>query len=82
MRLKNISRKKFSLILGDVLCDSDKVFDTVDVDHELSNSNDAYFEITSIVLRNSFLFINICQEDVISFVIPLFLFDSILSCEF
>ena len=47
VRLKNISRKKFSLILGDVLCDSDKVFDTVDVDHELSNSNDAYFEIVA-----------------------------------
>ena len=44
---KNISRKKFSLIPGDVLCDPDDVFDIVDVDDELSMCKDIYLELVA-----------------------------------
>ena len=42
-RSRNISRKMFSLVPGDVLCDPDEVFEVfVDIDSDLSLSKDAY----------------------------------------
>ena len=41
-RSRNISRKMFSLVSGDVLCDSDEIFEIfVDIDSDLSMSKDA-----------------------------------------
>ena len=46
-RLKNIARKKFTLVPGDVVCKPDKVFDFVDVEDDLSMCKDAYLELMS-----------------------------------
>ena len=45
-RSRNISRKMFSLIPGDVLCDADEVFEVfVDIDRDLSMTKDAYLTL-------------------------------------
>ena len=47
-RSKNISRKMFSLVLGDVLCDPDEVFEIfVDIDGNLSMLKDAYLALVA-----------------------------------
>ena len=47
-RSKNISRKMFSLVLGDVLCDPDEVFEIfVDIDDNLSMLKDAYLALVA-----------------------------------
>ena len=45
----NMSLKKFSIVTGDVLCNSEKVFEVfVDIDHDnLSMAKDAYLEVVS-----------------------------------
>ena len=45
-RSRNISRKKFSLVPGDVLCDPNEVFEVfADTDSNLSMSKDAYLAL-------------------------------------
>ena len=46
-RSKNIPRKKFNLVPGDVVCEPDKVLDFVDVEGDLSMCKDAYLELIS-----------------------------------
>ena len=46
-RSKNIARKKFTLLPGDVVCEPDEVFDFVDVDYDLTICKDAYLELIS-----------------------------------
>ena len=44
-RSKNIARKKFTLVPGDVICELDKVFDFVDVEDSLSMCKDVLVNI-------------------------------------
>ena len=44
-RSKNIARKKFTLVPGDVICEPDKVFDFVDVEDSLSMCKDVLVNI-------------------------------------
>ena len=44
---KNIARKKFTLVPGDLICKPDEVFDFVDVEEDLSMCKDAYLELIS-----------------------------------
>ena len=47
-RPKNISRKMFSLVLGDVLCDPDEVFQiVVNIDGNLSMLKDTYLALVA-----------------------------------
>ena len=46
-RSKNIARKKFTLVPGDVVCEPDEVFVFVDVDYDLTICKDAYLELIS-----------------------------------
>ena len=44
---KNIARKKFTLVPGDLICKPDEVFDFVDVEEDLSMCKDTYLELIS-----------------------------------
>ena len=46
-RSKNIARKKFTLVPGDVVCEPDEVFDFVDAEDDLSMCKDAYLGLIS-----------------------------------
>ena len=47
-RSKNISRKMFSLVLGDVLCDPDEVLQiVVNIDGNLSMLKDTYLALVA-----------------------------------
>ena len=47
-RSKNISRKMLSLVLGDVLCDPDEVFQiVVNIDGNLSMLKDTYLALVA-----------------------------------
>ena len=46
-RSKNIQKKKFTLVPGEVIFEPDKVFDFVDVEDDFSKCKDSYLELIS-----------------------------------